>query len=385
MLNLNEQNDQYMNPYDKTDNLLKVEQRIDPVTGQKVFIRYLVSDEDGGGSNHLLRKPSSRSSKMKGANPKASGGSISPVDLLNIYGDKIDLDRSMDKNQPLYIRHEKTPSPIIVEQYVKKKAPQVIIKEIHVQEPAPPPIKVIQKMPNYLFEQKEKETTTPDILKKSTSTSFGAGAISSSVSTANTANQRYTPPSSIYQRGLMDGQYLDKLLNSGKSKLKHPGMPPVVDCQRSKAKFKSTKNNSSPMMNAILNRNSSQQPGNELDVYDKHNPFVDFPQRRQQHHRHDQYENQNFQFENFDSMPSQDNVRAGQYEQIVYNDPRGNQFNRIRLSSNEFVDIPAESNVILDDARAHRRSRRNKKVDMIPTYGSFKFSKSLKSFYKFNF
>ena len=29
---------------------------------------------------------------------------------------------------------------------MKKKAPQVIIKEIHVQEPAPPPIKVVEKM-----------------------------------------------------------------------------------------------------------------------------------------------------------------------------------------------------------------------------------------------
>lgn len=69
-----------------------------------------------------------------------------------IYGNHMDLDEECSKafrNQeipPIIIRQEKTPSPIIVEKYVKKKSPQVIIKEIHVQEPAPPPIKVVEKM-----------------------------------------------------------------------------------------------------------------------------------------------------------------------------------------------------------------------------------------------
>ena len=69
-----------------------------------------------------------------------------------IYGNHFDLDEECSlafKNQdipPIIIRQEKTPSPIIVEKYVKKKSPQVIIKEIHVQEPAPPPIKVVEKM-----------------------------------------------------------------------------------------------------------------------------------------------------------------------------------------------------------------------------------------------
>lgn len=69
-----------------------------------------------------------------------------------IYGSHLDEDEECSeafKNNeypPIIIRQEKTPSPIIVEKYVKKKAPQVIIKEIHVQEPAPPPIKVVEKM-----------------------------------------------------------------------------------------------------------------------------------------------------------------------------------------------------------------------------------------------
>ena len=40
----------------------------------------------------------------------------------------------------------RTPEPIIVEKIVQRKKPQLIIKEIHVNEPAPPPIKVVEEI-----------------------------------------------------------------------------------------------------------------------------------------------------------------------------------------------------------------------------------------------
>ena len=45
----------------------------------------------------------------------------------------------------MVVREEKTPSPVVYERYIKKKVPQVIIKEIHVEDPAPPIIKYVQK------------------------------------------------------------------------------------------------------------------------------------------------------------------------------------------------------------------------------------------------
>ena len=114
-----------IDPYEKTDNLISVEKHIDPVTGQNIYVRYL----NDNNSNVQM----SQSKKLMYDLPE----SYYTDDTNTILGD-----------QQIMVRQEKTPSPIIVEKYIKKKKPQVIIKEIHVQEPAPPPIKLVQKLDN---------------------------------------------------------------------------------------------------------------------------------------------------------------------------------------------------------------------------------------------
>lgn len=115
-----------LNPYEKSENLIKVEKRIDPITGQNIYVRYLADNSN---------------------KPKT-------YDLPNhVYASDSGEEQNCDsdeevKKAPIIIRQEKTPSPIIVEKYIKKRAPQVIIKEIHVHEPAPPPVKIIQTMEN---------------------------------------------------------------------------------------------------------------------------------------------------------------------------------------------------------------------------------------------
>ncbi|CAF0831466.1 unnamed protein product [Brachionus calyciflorus] len=113
----------FIDPYEKSDNLIKVEKRVDPMTGQNIYVRYLA-------------EPCSKSATKT-------------YDLPNqVYESESEAlcesDEDVKKPPPIIIRQEKTPSPIIVEKYIKKKAPQVIIKEIHVHEPAPPPVKIIQ-------------------------------------------------------------------------------------------------------------------------------------------------------------------------------------------------------------------------------------------------
>lgn len=101
---------QYINPYEKSENLISVDKRVDPQTGQSIYVRYLaVNNEPSLKNNQLDNKK------------------IKP-----------------EKKPPILIREERTPSPIVYERYIKSKAPQVIIKEIHVEEEAPP-VKYIQK------------------------------------------------------------------------------------------------------------------------------------------------------------------------------------------------------------------------------------------------
>lgn len=107
----------FINPYEKTDNLVSVDKRVDPETGQNIYVRYLSESGDPHKSNKY-------------------------EDF-----DKILTSATGSKAQmpPIMVREERTPSPIVYERYIKKKAPQVIIKEIHVQEPSPPPIKYVSK------------------------------------------------------------------------------------------------------------------------------------------------------------------------------------------------------------------------------------------------
>ncbi len=100
---------EYIDPYEKSENLIGVDKRVDPETGQNIYVRYLRESVDQKIDYESLISPSS---------------SQFPAAVF---------------------REEKTPSPIVYERYIKKKAPQVIIKEIHVEEPAPPPIKYVQK------------------------------------------------------------------------------------------------------------------------------------------------------------------------------------------------------------------------------------------------
>jgi hypothetical protein len=114
------------NPYERNENLLKVEKRLDPVTGENIYVRYLLQDEANNNqtSSSKLSNNYRRSSSNNIVN-SISNNRIYDVDL-NVYGDKIDMDKNAEQmQQQLYIRQEKTPSPIIIEQYVKKKAPQV--------------------------------------------------------------------------------------------------------------------------------------------------------------------------------------------------------------------------------------------------------------------
>ena len=76
-----------------------------------------------------------------------------------LYNDEIyNEENSGSEQPPIIVRQEKTPSPIIFEKYIKKKQPQVIIKEIYVTEPAPPPIKYVQNMPGQIQSQLSGQT-----------------------------------------------------------------------------------------------------------------------------------------------------------------------------------------------------------------------------------
>lgn len=109
-----------------------MDKRIDPETGQNIYVRYLREQSE----------------------PKSD---------LEALGFGV----GSSKMDPIVIR-EKTPSPIVYERYIKKKAPQVIIKEIHVQDQSPPPIKYVQKTVESYHNQIliDKNATTAEITSK---------------------------------------------------------------------------------------------------------------------------------------------------------------------------------------------------------------------------
>jgi hypothetical protein len=100
----------FIDPYQDAPNLIRVEKTVDPETGQNVYVRWLSSNEPRIIETHRTTTPS-------------------------------------PPPPPLIIRESgPTPEPIIVEKIVQRKKPQLIIKEIHVNEPAPPPIKVVEEI-----------------------------------------------------------------------------------------------------------------------------------------------------------------------------------------------------------------------------------------------
>lgn len=127
-----------IDPYERTENLVKVEKRFDPNTGQNIYVRYLADKSSNNLDNNDVYY------RSKSAAPNRKSYDVHELIYSNEYDDEDDFKKR--EYPPIIIRQEKTPSPIIVEKYIKKKAPQVIIKEIHVQEPAPPPIKVVEKL-----------------------------------------------------------------------------------------------------------------------------------------------------------------------------------------------------------------------------------------------
>lgn len=136
-----------IDPYEKSENLVKVEKRVDPITGQNIYVRYLADTNT------------------------AKTNTTKTYDIpTQLYDNEIESDIEIEideaekckkKQPPIIIRQEKTPSPIIVEKYIKKKAPQVIIKEIHVHEPAPPPVKIVQTMDNQYSDGNMEEQDVP--------------------------------------------------------------------------------------------------------------------------------------------------------------------------------------------------------------------------------
>ena len=65
--------------------------------------------------------------------------------------DLVNKDELLEENfladaPKILVRQREDPPPIIFEKYIRKKQPQVIIKEIYVIEPANPPIKYVQKL-----------------------------------------------------------------------------------------------------------------------------------------------------------------------------------------------------------------------------------------------
>jgi hypothetical protein len=156
------------------NNLLRIEKRFDPETNQNVYVKYFAepSDDDQQQQhyeeNNKIYSNKNKSFMKRGGDFVTAGYYDDEEDDVDDASSSYEIEdvelkkytthhKANGQKNKCIIRQEKTPSPIIVEQYVKKKAPQVIIKEIHVQEPAPPPIKVVSKLPNSEFEKKEKD------------------------------------------------------------------------------------------------------------------------------------------------------------------------------------------------------------------------------------
>jgi hypothetical protein len=120
-------NPRLTDPYEQTDNLVRVDKRVDPITGQNIYVRWLSDTKS-----------------------KASHQSDTYDINSLIYNDeKLEGEERhlISPHKPsVMVKEARTPSPIIVEKVIKKKSPQVIVKEIHLHEPAPPPIKVVQSL-----------------------------------------------------------------------------------------------------------------------------------------------------------------------------------------------------------------------------------------------
>lgn len=77
--------------------------------------------------------------------------STKKTDFESNIKDMLDKDELLEENfltdgPKVLVRQRPDPPPVIIEKYIRKKQPQVIIKEIYVIEPALPPIKYVQKL-----------------------------------------------------------------------------------------------------------------------------------------------------------------------------------------------------------------------------------------------
>lgn len=121
--------------------------------------------------NNSTSNPSSNVKWLTDKNELLNYNKTSNYDVRGLlYNDELAgiEDQSQHQQQqqpPPLIRQERTPSPIIFEKYIKKKQPQVIIKEIYVTEQAPPPMKIIENL------QKKSQHQTPPITYKPTNSS----------------------------------------------------------------------------------------------------------------------------------------------------------------------------------------------------------------------
>jgi hypothetical protein len=120
-------NSRLTNPYEQTENLVRVDKRVDPITGQNIYVRWL-SDTNSKASH----QPDTYDINSLIYNDEKLSGEEQP--------------RTPSHKPSVMVKEARTPSPIIVEKVIKKKSPQIIVKEIHLHEPAPPPIKVVQTL-----------------------------------------------------------------------------------------------------------------------------------------------------------------------------------------------------------------------------------------------
>lgn len=101
-----------IDPYEEAPYLVKVEKRVDPESGQNIYIRWFAKPTgDFDASDIEIEKLTKGSGKT-------------PIVIKEI---------------------DKSPSPIIIEKIVKKKKPKVIIKEIHVDDPTEEVIEVVKE------------------------------------------------------------------------------------------------------------------------------------------------------------------------------------------------------------------------------------------------
>lgn len=159
----------FIDPYADAPNLVKVEKTTDPVTGQNIYVRWLARDTPIEQTTIIQREqtPSPIVIREKARTPSPlpplvirepkprTPSPLSPVIVREERSfspphQRVIRERKRRSTSPLrpvIVReHELTPEPVVVEKIVQSKKPQLIIKEIHVEEPAPPPIKVVEEI-----------------------------------------------------------------------------------------------------------------------------------------------------------------------------------------------------------------------------------------------